>query len=178
MSETVWTVKAVAVGVVVLACGFAVVGADQGRGADPSLGPMSELTSEVRLLRQAVEKAAQTQAQVQAMAVYLSAQQNRLNQTASRTDALHRELATITDKRAQLSQQIGELQEALAGALRDENDRKAIEGGVASRKRELAQAFAAENEFRSRVAGADAHLQADLAQWTEMITRLEQLTRQ
>jgi hypothetical protein len=52
-----------------------------------SAGSLDGLTAEIRVLRVAIEDASRRRAQTEALGVYLSAQQSRLVQTASRLDA-------------------------------------------------------------------------------------------
>jgi septal ring factor EnvC (AmiA/AmiB activator) len=58
----------------------------------PPVASLAALTSEVHLLRVAVEKSTQTQTQLQGLSVYLSAQQSRLIQTSARVDTIRKDL--------------------------------------------------------------------------------------
>ena len=74
-------------------CGVMILGAccatavlAQTRDGKPD-GSLATLTVELRQLRMAVEQLVRSQAQTQALGVYLSAQQSRLLQIANRLDA-------------------------------------------------------------------------------------------
>jgi chromosome segregation ATPase len=169
-----------AIAVVAVVGGFGIVlAARQSRGADPP-GSMSDLTNEVRLLRQAVEKGTQNQSQVQAMAVYLSAQQNRLNQSSARADALRRELESLNRRPSEISRQLGELERLLSSGVLNSTPqgRANIQEQVEGLRAEMQRLPAEQARIGGRVAEADAAVSGDLARWTEMITRLDQLTRQ
>src|SRR5688500_4184791 len=59
-------------------------------------GSLAALTAEVRQLRVAVEDLARVQAETQALGVYLSAQQSRVQQVSAQLDAARKELETAT----------------------------------------------------------------------------------
>src|SRR5580765_4589457 len=61
---------------------------------EDSAGSLAALTSEIHLLRVAVEDASRAQTQTQALSVALSAQQSRMLQLNARLDALKREIAS------------------------------------------------------------------------------------
>ena len=179
MIPKTWPTRAITVGagVGVLACGLAAVAAQQPGGVD-AIGSLSALTSEVRLLRQAVEKSTQTQSQVQAMSIHLSAQQNRLNQSAARAEVLRAQLDAATSSVQEQSQKLAELERDTASILNERPDARAqVEGMARTLKAELAQRTQLQADLRGRLAETDASIQADLTGWREMIARLEQLTR-
>jgi chromosome segregation ATPase len=172
--------QALAIGaVVVLTCGLAAAGAEQGPAAGSPLGSVSELTNEVRLLRQAVEKASQTQSQVQAMAVYLSAQQNRLVQSSARADAIRRELDELSRQETEIPRQLRELETTLASGVMNSTPqgRADLEERMKALRGDMARLSTMQSRIAAQLAEADSAVSADLARWTEMITRLEQLTR-
>jgi chromosome segregation ATPase len=179
MSTKPWSVKIIAAVASVVVCGLAVVAADQAGGTEPA-GSLSTLTNEVKLLRQAVEKSTQTQSHVQAMAVYLSAQQNRLNQSAARADALRREFDEVSRNLREISRQLPDLERLVAsGSLNTKPEQRAqTEDMVSALRSEVRALTPKEADLRARLAEADAAVQIDVARWNEMITRLEQLTRQ
>ncbi len=173
-----WLTRIIVLLAVVVVCGLGVVAAQQTRDVD-STSSLSALTNEVRLLRQAVEKSSQTQSHVQAMAIYLSAQQNRLNQSSGRAVSLRNQLTMHTNQLQEATDRLGNFQRMLTtGRFAGGNDeRNNLENVVAETKSEIARITRQQSETGARLAEADAVVQNDLARWTEMITRLEQLTR-
>src|SRR6266550_560915 len=85
-------VNRIAASAVIAVIGCGVVLARQQVGTADATGSLAALTAEVRLLRLSVEKGADSQTQVQAMTVYLSAQQSRLLQVSARADGLRKDL--------------------------------------------------------------------------------------
>ena len=71
-------------GVALLVLGHVAIAGAQGKNDVPD-GSMAALTSEVRQLRVAVEELTRSQTQTQALGVYLSVQQSRILQMATRS---------------------------------------------------------------------------------------------
>ena len=140
--------------------------------------PMAVLTSEVRLLRLAIEKGTQAQTQIQGLSVYLSAQQSRLIQLSTRLDGLRRELDVAITQAGVANERAADVQKSLLSGQLDAVERKAVEGAQGAFKNELARATARENDLRNREAQAAGELQTELARWTDLIGRLEQAIKQ
>ena len=182
MTSAKWTTRIVACGVLTVAvCGVVLA---RGQGLAPDMaGSLSALTAEVRQLRLSVERSAQAQGQIQAMAVYLSAQQSRLLQVSARADALRKDLDVSTREARRFADEIAELEKALTMPLSAQPPgaipmQAQLEAQLSEARRGLATATAAEADLRSRESEASVALQTELARWTEMINRLEQATRQ
>jgi hypothetical protein len=181
MTLSSWIRRILACAVVAL-IGCGVVLGRQQAGASDSGGSLAALTAEVRLLRLSIEKSADAQAQLQAMTVYLSAQQSRLLQVSARADAIRKDLdAAIRDAR-RFADAVAGVEKTLAMPLPAEVAdpaliRRQLEGELSEAKRELVRANAVEAELRNRESEATAAVQTELARWTEMIGRLEQATR-
>jgi small-conductance mechanosensitive channel len=160
-----------------------VVGLARQQVAAPDTGgSLTALTAEVRLLRLSVEKSADNQAQLQAMTVYLSAQQSRLLQVSARADALRKDLDAAILNSRRLADKIAGLEKTLAMPLPVQSSdatqmRRQLEEELPYVKRDLAQATSAEAELRNREADATTAVQSELARWTDMLARLEQATR-
>lgn len=141
-------------------------------GAD---GSLAALTAEVRQLRLAVEALARSQSETQALSVYLSAQQSRIQQADQQLAAVGKEIDSSTAVSQDMEARLTNL---LAEQSRVPPDRRAqLEdaiNGVRSEQtridRELQQARSRENDL-SRV------VQSEEARFNELITRLEQLAR-
>jgi chromosome segregation ATPase len=139
-------------------------------------GSLASLTAEVHALRLAVEEAARSQTQTQALGVYLSAEQSRLVQVAGRLDAVRTELNTVRARARELADSLVNVQTQLAGnpqpemrvqlqemsrVLKQQADRAAEqEQAISTRESELNQAF-----------------QAEETRWAELIARLEQVIK-
>jgi hypothetical protein len=147
----------------------------QGNTPSQNTDPMATLTSEVRLLRLAVEKSAQLQTQIQALGVYLSAQQSRLVGLSGRLDTVRTELDRIgLGVRNVASGVTAEASRTPATmAERDQQEKR-----LASMKHELKLMSDHEAQVRSREAAIAAELQTELARWTDLTSRLEQLIKQ
>ena len=158
--------------------GAAAWGAQQAAAPDPE-NTLAALTAEVRLLRIAVEKSGQTQAQIQALGIYLSAQQSRLVQLAARADSLQRERDGQADQARRLSGDVTELEKLLLLPLTTPGgpSREDLQQQLTTVKRELASMTAMEAQAGARHSQASAELQTELGRWNDLIARLEQLTR-
>jgi len=138
-------------------------------------GSLAALTAEVRQLRLAVEEMARSQSETQALAVYLSAQQSRMQQADRELAAARSEIDSKTAARQDLEVRLTNL---LAEQSRVPPDQRAqiedaINGFRAEQARidlELQQARGRENDL-SRVA------QSEETRWNELIARLEKLAR-
>ena len=183
MSAKSWMTRMVGSAALTVAmCG--VLFASEQSVAPDSAGSLAALTAEVRLLRLSVEKSAQTQAQIQAMTVYLSVQQSRLLQVSTRADALRKNLDAAIRETSHFTENVADAEKALAMPIPTSvqpSAQTAItaqrEAELAQAKRDLARAASAEGELRNRESDAASAVQTELAHWTEMIARLEQATR-
>ena len=142
----------------------------------PPVGSLAALTTEVRLLRMAVEKSTQTQTQLQGLSVYLSAQQSRLIQTSARVDTIRKDLdIAVRDSKA-LADRVAAARASLANELNP--DLKAqVQDMLTAITREAAHATAYEAQIRAREAESLADLQTEFTRWSELIARLEQAMR-
>ncbi|HET9474979.1 MAG TPA: hypothetical protein VFO82_13860 [Steroidobacteraceae bacterium] len=159
------------VGVVVVTAsvGSALVGSTT--RAETPQSDLSALSAEIRLLRVAVEEAARAQTQTQGLAVYLSAQQSRFVQTASRLDGVRNDLDAAVNRTRELTTGLADAQRGLARAT---EFRLEYETKVDALKRELALATDLEQRLRAREADLVQAFQQDEATWRELLSRLEQ----
>jgi hypothetical protein len=124
----------------------------------------------------AVEKSSQTQTQLQALSVYLSAQQSRLIQTSARVDAVQKDLDTAARNSKVLANRVADLQIAMVAARPDE--RVQIQEALTATGREAAQAAEYATQIQVRQAAAAADMQTELARWADLIGKLEQAIKQ
>ena len=169
-SKLAWYVAAV------LMAGFAVVSMAQDKGEAINIGSLGTLTAEVRQLRLAVEESTRTQAQTQALGVYLSVQQSRLVQVTARLDAARKELDDITVRAKQMAADLSRNNEAL---LREANPqvRAGLESENRALKSELEHIGLQDGQVRSREAELSQMLLAETTRWTDLISTLERLIK-
>ena len=163
---------AVAVGIL---CG-AVVHAQE-KAASPSADPLTALTAEVRLLRMAIEKSTQVQTQIQGLSVYLSAQQSRLINVSGRLDAARTELDRVTLNTRDITNKLALLASPPTQPVTPEL-RLAVEQQTTAIKNELKIVSEHEAQLRARESAIAAELQTEIARWTDLTGRLEQLIKQ
>jgi chromosome segregation ATPase len=151
---------------------------DEPRRAAPDLpeGSLAALTAEVRQLRLAVENLARSQTETQALGVYLSAQQGRLQQADQQLAAARRELDSATAARDRIEAQLTDLLAAQPRATLPEKRAeiddaiKGMQSQQARVDRELQQAQSRENDLSQA-------LRSEETRWNDLIARLEALTR-
>lgn len=163
-----WSVVALA-----LACGATVAVAQT--STERGDGSLSALTGELRQLRQAVESLAKTQAQTQALGVYLSVQQTRIAQVATRLDAAQKDLDSARGRSNEIADQLTRLRDELSNAAGQE--RNALEDAVRGLSFEQKGIASKVQQARTRETELYQALQAEEARWSELISRLEQLIR-
>lgn len=163
-------------GATILAVGCAAAVLAQERNAVPDAsGSLAALTAELRQLRLAVEESARSQVQTQALGVYLSVQQSRLLQVATRLDAARKELDTATVRSREIATQLTNIDDALPRAT--EPRRVELEEANRQLKAEHASVGMQEQQARSREGELSQALQLEEARWSDLISRLEQLIK-
>jgi uncharacterized protein (DUF3084 family) len=142
-------------------------------GAAASLAP---LTAELRQLRAAVEELSRSQTQTQALGVYLSVQQSRILQVATWLDSARKELETATTRSQEIRWRLTNLNEELAQATEPER-RTQLEGAIRQLKHEQGTVGVQEQAARTRESELSQSLNLEESRWTDLISRLEQLTK-
>ena len=141
-------------------------------GAD---GSLAALTAEVRQLRLAVEEMARSQSETQALTVYLSAQQSRMQQADQQLAAMRREIDAGTAARQDIE---GRLANLLAEQSRVPPDQRAqIEDAINGFRAEQARIDLDLQQARSRENDLSRVVQSEETRWNELIARLEHLAR-
>ncbi len=169
--------RLVAVGIAAMVGAGVVFARQQGGASTDAGGTLAALTAEVRLLRLSVEKSAQTQAQIQALGVYLAAEQSRLVQVSNRADSLQKDLDAAVLGTAAATDRVDGLQNELKKTQPPET-RLQIEDALGEARQELKRATAAESQLQSRQSEAAATLQTELARWSDLIARLQRASNQ
>lgn len=159
-------------------CAVTVVGGSviaRGQTSAPSgSDSLTAIASEVHLLRESVEKSANTQIQVQALGVYLSAQQSRLVQTANRADSIRRDLDAAVLESQRAAKEADSVQLRLNTVNDPPEVKTALEQELVSFKQAASLASVKESQLRARDSEASQALQAELDRWNDLMARLEQ----
>ena len=141
--------------------------------SDGTGGSLAALTAEVRQLRAAVEEAARSQTQTQALGVYLSAEQSRLVQLGARLEAVRNDLGGATMRSRDAAWRLTAAQQEAAQA-QNAADRAEAASMVQMFKDQADQAAEQEQQLHLREADLSQAMQAEEARWADLIVRLEQ----
>jgi predicted nucleic acid-binding Zn-ribbon protein len=124
----------------------------------------------------AVEDLARGQSQAQALAVYLSAQQARVQQATQLLDAARKELDSATARSRDVEAQVARFSESLSGTT-DRQERAALEDALRAHQAEASAADLALQRARTREGDLSLALSREEHRWGDLIARLEALTR-
>ena len=158
-----------------VACTAAVLAQRKSDGTDTP-GSLAALTSELRRLRMAVEESTRSQTQTQALGVYLSVQQGRILQVATRLDSTRKDLEAATIRFREIGSRLDNLDEELR-RVTEPRTRTELEEMIRRLKREQASVALEEQQTRSREGELSQMLPLEEARWSDLISRLEQLTK-
>ena len=158
-----------------VSCAAAVLAQGRGNVTDAG-GSLAALTSEVRQLRLAVEESSRSQVQTQALGVYLSVQQSRILQVATRLDSTRKELDTATVRSREIASQQANIDDELP-RVTEPRQRAAIEDMNRALKADRERVNLQEQQARSRESELSQALQLEDGRWTDLISRLEQIIR-
>src|SRR6185295_5182066 len=139
-------------------------------------GSLAALTAEVRQLRVAVEDGTRRQAEVQALAVSLSARQSRMLQLNARIDALRTEIAGAQQRAKQSAFFLDSAQKDAAQST-DPEERKQATEMLALFKQGADEAASSIETLRRRESDLQTALQIEEQRWSDLINRLEQSVR-
>jgi chromosome segregation ATPase len=163
-------------GVVIIALTGAAVVTTWAQGLGQSSGgSLSELTAEVRQLRQVIHEAGRNQTQMQAVSISLTAQHSRLAQVSARLDAVQDELTKAAEKTQAALQLVVEAQNEIRTA--SAVGREHWEGVVKTRKAQADVAAEAENRIRVRQLDLMNSFRADEARWHELVAKLDEILK-
>jgi hypothetical protein len=144
-------------------------------GSDAAL-PLAPLTSELRQLRLSVEELTRSHTQTQALGVYLSVQQSRILQVTTWLDSARKDLETATTRSRQLTWRLATLNDELRQATEPER-RTHLEGAIRETKHDQVTVGLQEQQARTRESELSQTLHLEESRWTDLISRLEQLTK-
>jgi len=164
-------------GVSVVTVTFAAAVMAQGRNDAADGGAsLAALTSELRQLRVAVEELTRSQTQAQALGVYLSVQQSRILQVATRLDSARKDLEGVSIRSQEIASTLAGTADELSQVI-DPERRAALEDAVRNLKYEQATVRLREQQARGRDAELSQALQLEESRWSDLISRLEQLIK-
>jgi uncharacterized protein (DUF39 family) len=144
----------------------------QGTADSPGAGSLAGVTAELRQLRIAIEESARTQAQSQALSVYVSAQNARVVQAAARAEAARRELEDATNRSRELTTELSHAEDSANQSIKPEvkaqmeAQARALKAGLESLAALMQQAQARHNE-------AAQAAQFEEQRWNELVAKLE-----
>jgi len=170
----IWLV-AIAGVVAVVAAGGAIWAQGTAQPTPPA-GSLAALTEEVRQLRLTLTDSAKSQTQIQAMTVYLSAQQSRLGQISGRLDKAHADVVAASAEAQSVNTRFNEFQAAMA-KVTDPAERAGLTEMATVMKRQRDTAIDRENEARARENEQFNAFQTEEARWLDLIARLEALVK-
>ena|SRR5206468_2772562 len=166
-SIVMWAVAAFGLG-----CGIVLLA--QGRtDATDGGGSLAALTSEVKQLRVAVEESTRSQTQTQALGVYLSVQQSRVLDVATRLDSVRKELDAATARSRDIVSQLENVDAPLLRAG-EPQERARLEDVTRNLKVEKQRWALQEQQARSREGDLSQTMQLEESRWSDLISRLEQ----
>ncbi len=139
-------------------------------------GSLAALTEEVRQLRLTLTDSARNQTQIQAMTVYLSAQQSRLGQVSARLDKAHADVLAASAEAQGVNDRFREFQ-AAAAKVTDPVERAGLAEMTTAMKTQRDAAIDRENQARARENEQLIAFQTEEARWLDLIGRLEALVR-
>jgi predicted nucleic acid-binding Zn-ribbon protein len=143
---------------------------------EASDGSLAALTAEVRQLRVAVEALARSQAETQALAVALSAQQDRVRQLSEQLAAARAAVYDAENSRRTFADQLPGLADQLSRAT-DRDRRTDLEAMIRTIEAEQSRY---ENELqpaRNRESELSRALAVEEDRWEDLLSRLQRLTQ-
>jgi chromosome segregation ATPase len=136
---------------------------------------MAALTAEVRQLRVAVQELARSQAEAQALSIYMSAQQGRLSQATQQLDAARRELDAASARSQDAEARLTAYSNELPGTT-DRERRAALEDAIRAVESERPEIDRAVQQARARESDASRRLSVEEDRWGDLLARLDELT--
>jgi chromosome segregation ATPase len=137
---------------------------------------LAALTAEVRQLRVAVEELARAQAEMQAMGVYLSAQQSRVQQVSAQLDAVRKDLDTATVRSQSFEAELARLADALA-FITDRQERAGLESALRATETERNRVDLEIQQVRGRESDLSWTLAIEEDRLNDLLARVERLTQ-
>lgn len=136
--------------------------------------PIRELLSEVRLLRQSLERAATTGTRIQLLVARVQLQEQRMGDLSRRLDSVRSEMRDLERGTGPMGQQVESFEETVAQTA-DPEERRAAEQQVAMMKTQLAGMERRRQDLTNDEAFLSQQLSTEQNRWADFNERLEQL---
>lgn len=137
----------------------------------------TELLAEVRLLRQAIESLAGTNARVQIVFGRLQLQEQRTATAARRLDDLRGALAAVSMRAAEAADRLKELEAAMADARHKPEEIEAMRQEMTRGRREAERIETERARLMGEEAEAAGALNLEQGRWSDLNRQLEELER-
>jgi len=147
----------------------------QGPG-QASSGQMTELISEVKLMRAALQEMASGQSQMQALGIQLNAQQGRITQVSASLDAANSQLSDVSSRAKDAARELA-ADQTLFARTPDPNQRATLQQQIADLKQRSSELASEEAQLRSRVSRLTSTLGTEEQRWQALSSRLDALAR-
>jgi hypothetical protein len=154
-------------------CLFAVPSSAPGQARTDD--PVRELLSEVKLLRQALERASTIGTRIQLLVARVQLQEQRIGDLSRRLDSVRAELRDVEREVTAITPQVEMMSEA--AQTDDPEERKAAEQAAAMVRSQLDALERRRGELSGEEGLLAQQIAAEQSRWTDFNTRLEELER-
>jgi len=137
--------------------------------------PIRELLSEVRLLRQALERASTVGTRIQLLVARVQLQEQRIGDLSRRLDAVRAELREVEREISGVTPQVEMMTEA--AQTEDVNERRAAEQAASMVRAQLDALERRRQELAGEEGLLSQQIAAEQGRWTDFNTRLEELEK-
>jgi chromosome segregation ATPase len=137
--------------------------------------PIRELLTEVKLLRQALERASTVGTRIQLLVARVQLQEQRIGDLSRRLDGVRSELRDVERELNVMSPQVTAMQEA--AQAEDPNDRRAAEQAAATLNSQLEALERRRQELTGEEGLLSQQIAAEQGRWIEFNNRLEELEK-
>jgi DNA repair exonuclease SbcCD ATPase subunit len=137
----------------------------------------TELLTEVRLLRQAIESLAGTNARVQIVFGRLQLQEQRMQAAAARLEFSRMPLLAVNQRATEAADRYKEMEEAIAENRGKPEQIEAMRGELRAIRRQIDQIEAERARLQTAEAEAASNLNLEQGRWSDLNRQLEDLER-
>ena len=137
--------------------------------------PIRELLAEVKLLRQALERASTTGTRIQLLVARVQLQEQRIGELSRRLDSVRSELRNVEREATMMAPQVTAMQEAVQ--TEDPNDRQSAEEAAAMLASQVESLERRRQELASEEGYLSQQITAEQGRWADFNNRLEELEK-
>lgn len=145
--------------------------------AQPSAPAQAELLAEVRLLRQAIESLAGTNARVQIVFGRLQMQEQRTENAARRLDQVRAKLTEFNSRAELMADELKSFEAAAADSRRKPEEIEGFQASARGLRRELERSEAARARLMADEQDAAGLLNQEQGRWADLNRQLDELER-